>query len=100
MPRRSILSAAERAALLAIPCNTEDLIRLYAFNDADLALVRQHCGAANRLRFAVQLCYLRFPAALLRELPSPEIANPGREAEPQTSASGRRRCSVKPAVSV
>lgn len=67
MPRRSILSAAERAALLAIPGNTEDLIRLYAFNDADLALIRQHRGPANRLGFAVQLCYLRFPGIVLEQ---------------------------------
>ena len=40
MPRRSILSVAERASLLAIPNRSDDLIRLYSLNDSDLALIR------------------------------------------------------------
>ena len=61
MPRRSILSAAERASLL-LPPNTEDeLIRHYAFGETDLSLIRQRRGDANRLGVALQLCLLRFP---------------------------------------
>ncbi len=56
MPRRSILSATERESLLAIPAAGDELIRLYTFNEADLALIRQHRGAQNRLGFAVQPC--------------------------------------------
>lgn len=41
MPRRSILSAAERDGLLAIPEAQDELIRLYTFSDADLALIGQ-----------------------------------------------------------
>ena len=37
MPRRSILSATERDGLLALPDAKDELIRLYTFNDADLA---------------------------------------------------------------
>lgn len=33
MPRRSILSAAERESLLALPDSKDDLIRHYTFND-------------------------------------------------------------------
>ena len=65
MPRRSILSAAERESLLALPDTKDDLIRHYTFSDTDLAIIRQRRGPANRLGFAVQLCYLRFPGIIL-----------------------------------
>lgn len=65
MPRRSILSAADRASLLALPEDQDDLIRSYTFNDTDLSLIRQHRGDDNRLGFAVQLCLLRYPGYAL-----------------------------------
>lgn len=65
MPRRSILSATEREQLLALPETQEEFIRQYTFSEADLSLIHQHRGAANRLGFAIQLCYLRFPGAVL-----------------------------------
>lgn len=65
MPRRSILSAIERESLLAIPTARDELIRLYTFSEVDLALIRQHRGAQNRLGFAVLLCYMRYPGILL-----------------------------------
>ena len=65
MPRRSILSAAERESLLALPDTKDDLIRHYSLSDSDLSIIRQRRGPANRLGFAVQLCYLRFPGILL-----------------------------------
>jgi TnpA family transposase len=65
MPRRSILSAAERDTLFALPDDQNELIRYYTFNDTDLAIIAQHRGAANRLGFAIQLCYLRFPGIVL-----------------------------------
>ena len=65
MPRQLILSAAERASLIAPPDTTNELIRRYTLTDADLAVISQHRGAANRLGFAVQLCYLRFPGIVL-----------------------------------
>ena len=61
MPRQVILSVLEREALLASPVNRDDLIRWYTFSEADLALIRQRRGDANRLGFAVQLCLLRYP---------------------------------------
>lgn len=61
MPRRSILTTAEKESLMAIPENEEDLIRYYTFSDTDISIIRQRRGAANRLGFAVQLCYLRYP---------------------------------------
>ncbi|NJF22001.1 DUF4158 domain-containing protein, partial [Salmonella enterica] len=65
MPRRSILSATERESLLALPDAKDELIRHYTFNETDLSVIRQRRGAANRLGFAVQLCYLRFPGTFL-----------------------------------
>ncbi len=65
MPRRSILSAAEREGLFALPDTQDELIRHYTSSDADLSIIRQRRGAANRLGFAVQLCYLRFPGIVL-----------------------------------
>ena len=61
MPRRSILSAAERDSLVALPDTQDELIRHYTFSESDLSLIRQHRGDANRLGVAVQLCLLRFP---------------------------------------
>ena len=50
---------------MAIPDARDELIRLHTFSDADLALIGQRRGLANRLGFAVQLCYLRFPGVVL-----------------------------------
>ncbi|CAB3805430.1 Tn3 family transposase TnShfr1 [Pararobbsia alpina] len=61
MPRRSILSAAERASLLALPDAEDEVIRHYSFSETDLSLIRQRRGDANRLGVAVQLCLLRVP---------------------------------------
>ena len=65
MPRRSILSVAERESLLALPDARDELIRHYTFSEADLSLIRQRRGPANRLGFAVQLCYMRHPGVIL-----------------------------------
>jgi uncharacterized protein DUF4158 len=65
MPRRSILSAAERDSLLAMPDTKGEVIRHFTFNETDLSIIRQHRGPANRLGFAVQLCYPRFPGIVL-----------------------------------
>ena len=55
MPRRLILSATERASLLALPDTEDELIQHYTFSEADLSLIRQRRGDANRLGVAVQL---------------------------------------------
>ena len=47
MPRRSILSAAERESLLALPDTKDDLIRHYTFSDTDLSIIRQHLSAGR-----------------------------------------------------
>lgn len=61
MPRRSILSTAERASLLALPDTEDELIRHYSLGEIDLSLIRQRRGDSNRLGFATHLCLLRYP---------------------------------------
>jgi len=65
MPRRSILSAAERDSLFAPPDTQDGLIRHYTLSESDLAIINQHRGGANRLGFAAQLCYMRYPGVIL-----------------------------------
>lgn len=65
MPRRSILTPAERESLLAVPSDPDDLIQFYTLQEQDLALVSQRRGVHNRLGFAVLLCYMRYPGFIL-----------------------------------
>ena len=65
MPRRSILSSTERNNLLALPEAKDELIRHYSLSESDLAIIGQHRGLENRLGFAVQLCYMRYPGMIL-----------------------------------
>ena len=74
MPRRELLSAAQREALLAFPDEEENLLQHYVLSVSDLAAARQHRGDHNRLGFAVQLCYLRYPGRVLAENETPPAA--------------------------
>jgi TnpA family transposase len=74
MPRRELLTAAQREALLAFPEEEENLLRYYVLSVRDVAAVRQHRGNHNRLGFAVQLCYLRYPGRVLAENETPPAA--------------------------
>ncbi len=65
MPRRSMLTAADRENLLALPESDDELIRHYTFSETDRALIRLRRGDTNRLGFAVQLCLLRYPGHAL-----------------------------------
>jgi hypothetical protein len=66
MPRREILSPAQREALLAIPVDRAGLIEHYVLSEQDISLVRQHRGDHHRLGIAVQLALLRFPGTALQ----------------------------------
>ena len=74
MPRRELLTAAQREALLAFPEEEENLLRYYVLSVRDMAVVRQHRGDHNRLGFAVQFCYLRYPGRVLAENEAPPAA--------------------------
>ncbi len=76
MPRRSLLSDTERDSLLALPESQDELIQHYSFTEADMSLIRQRRGDANRLGFAVQLSLLRYPGYALgsdTKLPEPVL---------------------------
>ena len=75
MSRRTVLSSFERESLFALPDNQKDLIQQYTFSESDLSIIRQHRGAANRMGFAVQLCYMRYPGIILgiNETPFPPL---------------------------
>jgi len=61
MSPRCILSPQSRAALFDPPTDVAAIVRHYTFPPEDMALIRRRRRAANRLGFAVNLAYLRFP---------------------------------------
>lgn len=65
MPRRNLLTTAERTGLLAFPATDDEFIQHYTFAEPDLSVIHQRRGSHNRLGFAVQLCYLRYPGFAL-----------------------------------
>ena len=70
MPRRQILSSEEQERLLVIPDDEMILTRMCFLNEQDIALINKHRRPANRLGFAVLLCYLRGPGFI------PDKSNP------------------------
>ena len=74
MPRRSILSTADKQSLLSLPEGQDQLIRHFTFSDTDLAVIGQRRSPANRLGFAVQLCYMRYPGVVLGAHEQPSAA--------------------------
>ncbi|MGB5734928.1 MAG: DUF4158 domain-containing protein [Thiohalocapsa sp.] len=73
MPRRAVLSAAQRSFFEALPTASVELAKHYLLSDEDLALVRERRRQENRLGFAVQLCLSRFPGRLLRVGENPPL---------------------------
>jgi hypothetical protein len=61
MPRRQILSSQEKERLLVVPDDDVLLSRMCYLSEHDLALINKYRRPANRLGFAVLLCYLRGP---------------------------------------
>jgi TnpA family transposase len=64
MARRSILSSAERESLMAFS-HGNLIIQFHTLSESDIAIIKHRRGAENRLGFAVQLCYLRYPGITL-----------------------------------
>jgi len=73
VPRRELLSPAQREELLTFPTDERSLIRHYTLTSKDIAIIRQHRSDQNRLGFAVQLCSLRFPGQALQTDESPPL---------------------------
>lgn len=61
MPRQAILSPAQSAQLLMLPTDAGQIADRYTFTAADLDLIAQCRGDQNRLGFAIQLCFFRYP---------------------------------------
>ena len=63
MPTRELLSPAQRAQFLSLPAEMSEqmLARYYTLSSEDLVRIRRHRRSHNKLGFAVQLAYLRFP---------------------------------------
>ena len=98
MPRRRALTGVQIEALLALPTTEPDLIRHYTLSPADLAVIARRRRPHNRLGFAVQLCYLRFPGVILGvdEPPFPPLFPLGASRRSLSFASLSRICFIRP----
>ncbi len=67
MPRRELLTEPQRLAFTEPAIEEREMVRHYTLSSEDLALFDRRRGDANRLGFAVLLCYLRFPGRTLRQ---------------------------------
>jgi len=65
MPRRQILTARQRAALLDLPTDEQSILYHYTLSDDDLEHINERRRPENRFGFALQLCALRHPGRLL-----------------------------------
>ncbi|OYW83068.1 MAG: DDE transposase, partial [Asticcacaulis sp. 32-58-5] len=65
MPRKSILTAKERAGLLSHPTDEPLLIEHWTLHPEDLILVNTRRKAETRFALALQLCSLRYPGRLI-----------------------------------
>jgi len=63
LPTRELLSPLQRAQFTEIPATItlRDIARYYTLSIDDLKIINRRRRSHNRLGFAVQLCYLRFP---------------------------------------
>ena len=69
MPSRTILSPAQRSAIFDPPPDQATIERLYTLGPDDLGQIARRRRGANRLGYAVQLCYLRHPGRSVAENP-------------------------------
>ena len=65
MPAKTILSPGQRAAIFDPPTDREAVERFYTLGPDDLVQVCRRRRGANRIGYAVQLCYLRHPGRAL-----------------------------------
>ncbi|MCA3585116.1 MAG: Tn3 family transposase [Methylocystis sp.] len=65
MDKNRLLGDAERRALIGIPEERDQLVRLYTFEAGDLALIAERRDDANRLGVALQVALLHHPGMTL-----------------------------------
>ena len=65
MPTKTILSPGQRAAIFDPPGDRNTVERFYTLGADDLIQVCRRRRGANRIGYAVQLCYLRYPGRAL-----------------------------------
>jgi len=71
MSRKSILSVTEQNSLMS---PSDDLLmQHHTLSELDLDIIRQHRGSENRLGFAIQLCYMRYPGIVIPDNPSEKV---------------------------
>ena len=73
MPPRHILSPQSRVALFDPPTDPAAIVRHYTFSPEDMGLIRLRRRAPNRIGFAVNLAYLRFPGRVLGVEETPPV---------------------------
>ena len=73
MSGKTILTPAQRTALFDPPSDLATIERLYTLGSQELAEIFRRRRPANRIGFAVQLCYLREPGRALRVDETPPI---------------------------
>lgn len=66
MAGKTILTPGQRDALFDPPTDPDIVERLYTLGSNELAEIFRRRRPANRIGFAVQLCYLRAPGRPLR----------------------------------
>lgn len=66
MPRRMILTDAERQNFLALPTDDDTLIRYWSLDEDDRRLLETRRRDDTRLGLALQLCTLRYPGRLIQ----------------------------------
>lgn len=66
MPRRMILTDADRQNFLALPTDDDTLIRYWSLDEVDRRLLETRRRDDTRLGLALQLCALRYPGRLIQ----------------------------------
>lgn len=63
MATRELLTPSQRLQFYEVPENMDqrELARYYTITPEEKSVIHQQRGAPNRLGYAVQICYLRFP---------------------------------------
>ena len=97
MPRRMILTDAERQNFLALPSDDDTLIRHWSLDDEDHRLLETRRRDDTRLGLALQLCALRYPGRLIQRgevIPESALTFLAEQLriEPNALASFARKC--------